>query len=744
MSILALWHGVHSGLSGLSLRKQISWCHERFLSHARFREWRDLHQQLSEVCQDIGWDILKTLDHPDIIHQCLLTGLLSQIAYKDPQSKTFEYIAPRGLRVVIHPGSSLKKKSPQWIMAAEWLDTSRPFARIVAPIMPEWLEQIAGHLVHKSYLDPRFDAKRGEVVATAKISLYGLHILTHAQVSYGRVDPIKAREVFIRQALVEGLYPKKQANFYVHNQSVYESIETLEHKTRQDWLDWDDVLFAFYDEKIPNECVDVVSFVAWQKHHDSQLHLSLELILDSLSKHQAEEQFPEQFLIDGSPLALRYRFEPRHELDGVTLLCPLSWLNRLRAERLEWLVPGMIREKIFLLLKNLPKDQRRALMPLEQSVTQFLSSGIVMDHGLCDQLAVWVGKHTGQRIRIHPEDFHPEQLPIHMFMRIEILDETGHELASSRNLLELQTRLGEAAQLSFRQDHTDEYERIGVERWDFGDLPQVIHTSHGMQAYPALSMMPDGRLALKALDTLELATKEHAHGVLALLMLSLPAQIKQIQKNWVSVKQASLAWRLNDLSDDAVYFLLRQAALADGACVPRTMVEFEAMRERVKVRLPSLVHGFDIILNDVRQKYSVLNDMITKHHPLRSCFDAWMAQLFVPRFLRTMPWHIWQSMPRYLSAWHIRIQKYSGRILRDAEEQKQVDRLLHAYAKACQQLHQKYQEVPEALEEFRWECEELRVSLWAQELKTPRPVSVKRLEKFWMQQGFDRWVRLSS
>ena len=741
MLLLKLWKGIEEVWAQKSLRQRLAWSHQHFLSHIRIQEWRDLHQQLSEICQELGWNIASSIEDYETLHRCLLTGLLSQIAYLNPESLHGEYIAPRGLRVTIHPRSCLKKKKPQWLMAAEWVDTRRPFARTVGEIDAKWFEQVAKHLIRYRHTGPRFDVKRGEVVSTANMSLHGLNI-GKKTMSYTHVDPQQSRIVFIRQALVEDLYPQKQARFFLHNREIFDEIEDLEHKTRQNWLDWDDILFSFYESVVPDDCVDLVSFNAWAETHQDILCISKDCILKNQDMSKIDEQFPEDMFLGQKVLGLRYRFDPQHPMDGMTIECPLSFLNRLSPERMEWLVPGMIREKIHALIKGLPKEQRRLFMPIEGTITRFLSSNISPEESLYEQLAQWLTQENAHQVKIYPEFFRQMELPRYLRCGVDLLSETGESLAYDRDLSTLQQTWQEQARLSFREDHTDEYERIGIMHWDFGTLPEHVDTHQGVQAYPALSVVEDQHtLAIRLFDQKIYADSQHKQGILMLLSWELKEQLKQIQKKWPEIRQAQLIWRsYHQLVQDAIWMLLEQAAFGIDDTIPRDESSFSMLQQHTRKELPECLYIFNKNLPDVCESYQRLSRLRESNHPTHQSAIRWLDTLFMPGFLHELPWVYWLRYPYYLRAQNVRCEKFLNQQEKDKLYEHQYQSLLDAWHELRDIFEKRGIHHTDSLLDFRWQCEELRISLWAQELKTPRPVSTKRLEKEWHTQEWHQLV----
>ena len=618
---------------GLSNKQLVQWCRQYFLSHLRMREWRELHHQLAQTAIEMGLttkeaafrqppsqeqlrpsesqgdqDLAAKLKQKQLdkkqhrvqiraakeagyeqIHRALLTGLIVNVGMKSPDGN--DYTGARGSRFHLFPASALFKAKPKWVMAAELVETTRLYARDVAVIQPEWIEQEAPHLVRYHYFEPHWEQKRGEVVASERVTLYGLTVLPRRPVSYGRIAPEEAREIFIRSALVAQECDLK-ADFFVHNKKLIKEITELEHKSRkQDVLVDDEALFAFYNERLPDfytadavsdglhpanpqqpvpspvgegrgegktvatqtnfsataanplpnplpqereqsaaastvsgslhnvadskdassrerepsshtlqnisddpktnkqpapqkgrlkplPLADIRTFEAWLKTAERDnprlLFLSRDDLMQHAAAHITEEQFPKFWQTADGKFKLSYRFEPHHPLDGVTMTVPLTVLNRLHAPSLEWLVPGMLREKIQLLIKALPKQIRRICVPVPEFITQFLESNPDRQAAIIPQLAHFIAKSAGDmRIfeQIDQDAWAAQELPEHCYFNLRIIDDGGQELTIGRDLIQIQQQLGKAATTTFR-DNTQEFERDNITAWDIGTLPE--------------------------------------------------------------------------------------------------------------------------------------------------------------------------------------------------------------------------------------------------------------------------------
>lgn len=915
---------------GLSNKQLVQWCRQYFLSHLRMREWRELHHQLAQTAIEMGLttkeaafrrppeirqltssenqgdqDLSAKLKQKQLdkkqhraqiraakeagyeqIHRALLTGLIANVGMKSPDGN--DYTGARGSRFHLFPASALFKAKPKWVMAAELVETTKLYARDVAVIQPEWIEQEAPHLVRYHYFEPHWEQKRGEVVASERVTLYGLTVLPRRPVPYGKVAPEEAREIFIRSALVAQECDLK-ADFFVHNKKLIKEITELEHKSRkQDVLVDDEALFAFYNERLPemawkdaqgsvwgsedsvriiesdkaerssenernefrknkrngsrqNEnhgntvgwvenptsaataktvgfdnptyatqqptpsparegrgegktvaaqtnfsattanplpnplpqegeqsaaasavsndpkpkkqpappkgrlkplpLADIRTFQAWIKTAERDnlrlLFLSRDDLMQHAAAHITEEQFPKFWQTADGKFKLSYRFEPHHPLDGVTLTLPLTVLNRISPAALEWLVPGMLREKIQLLIKALPKQIRRICVPVPDFITQFLSQNPDRNAPILPQLAQAIAKTAGDiRIleQINQDEWAAFRLPEHCYFNLRIIDDGGQELAGGRKLHELQQQLGQAAAVTFR-DNTQEFERDNVTTWDIGTLPESIKFARGKQqltGYLGLQKEKDGRIALRLFDTTEAAEQAHRQGVIELMKLQLKEQVKDLNKGIQGFTQAAMLLKhinADTLRDDLTQAVCDRAFIGEDE-LPRNEKAFKEQIKRARSRLPAVKEALSRYLQETAAAYAELNGKLGKH-PLTHLLRLRLQTLLAPGFATRTPWAQWPRLPIYLKAMTLRLEKYSSNPARDAAREADIQELEQMWQEKTDSLIKQGLPISDGLAAFKWMIEELRVSLFAQELKTPYPVSVKRLLKEW-------------
>ena len=742
LAYLKIWNFFDAALKHRkSSRKLQTLVHEHFLSHRRMREWRDIHAQLAALAGEMGMHSNETPAGYAEIHRALLAGLLGNIGLRTEDG---DYAGARAIRFTLFPGSTLRKAQPKWVVAAELVETARLYARCVAKIEPEWIEPLAQGLVHRHYFDPHWERDRAMVVAFERVTLYGMTIVPRRSVHYGPVNPVEAREIFIRQALVAGDYDTR-APFFEHNRRLIREVQALEHKARRrDVLVNEEEIFGFYDPIIPEGIVNGAGFDKWRREAERQEPKLLFLTREYLMRHAAsditEQQFPESMRIDGADLRLRYRFEPGHPLDGVTVTVPLHLLNKLDAAPFEWLVPGMVREKVAYAFKALPKQIRRHLFPLPEQVTAFLvdrGGAIRQTLSLADALARHVQRVVGNPVPA--EMLESIDYPQHLRMNFRVVDDAGHELASGRDLVALKRQLGEAAQLTFGEAADTGIERENIRAWDFGDLPpEIAFTRNGrrLTGYPALVDERES-VAIRLFDVPQAADAAMRAGVVRLLQLSLKEQMKQLEKTLRALDQAALQLRgvagVDDLREDLIAAIADRAFIGDDA-VPRTGREFESQRARARARLPAVTDAAMRLFSDIAAEYQRLMLRLGSNGSAlaRPAADirAQLARLVYKGFFSATPWDRLGHVPRYLRAMQVRLDKYDKDPERDAKHAASISELWKRYEER-RERQRKSGSVDGRLDEFRWHLEELRVSLYAQELKTPYPVSFKRLDKIW-------------
>ncbi|MBA5686366.1 ATP-dependent RNA helicase HrpA [Duganella sp. LX47W] len=815
LSYIKIWKWFESAIEHKKTNRQLQDnCRSNFLSQLRLREWRDVHSQLLTIVKEQGWRLNDTPATYENLHLALLTGLLGNIGFKSEDEPGAGFLGARGIKFHIWPGSSLLKKPGKWIMAAELVDTTRLYARCVAQIQPEWLEKVGGHLLKKSWGEPRWEKRSAQVTASERATLYGLVVYSQRRINYGLFNPAEAREIFIRDALVGGDYDTR-APFFAHNHKLVKEIENLEHKSRRlDVLVDDELIAAFYDKLIPADVVNGAGFEKWHKDATAAEPKLLYLNRDELMRHEAAgvttDLFPKMMAVTGLEMQLTYHFEPGSVRDGVTMAVPLYALNQLPRERCEWLVPGMLKEKVHLLLKSLPQKLRRHCVPLPDYAAKFCER--VQDAGTFgrgDLIDAIIADIRAQiTISVLTTDFKPETLPAHHFMNFKVIDEHGRQLEMGRNLATLQAEFGTQARESFQKmaevsgaqgvsmralgtggalpaagrgasagagkqaqggpggmdgagtqgvgakgkggastgaadgaanggqgTSTDGITLTGLTSWTFGELPELLEIAQGkltLIGFPAL-VDKGAHCDLEVFDDPTVAARTHRVGLRRLFALQLKDQIKFIEKSIPGLQQMGMQYMAmgtqEELRDQIINKALDIACLQDP--LPIDAASFAKRKDEGKSRLVLLVNEIARLLAQVLTEFHGLPKRLQGLQPQAAAdMQSQLQGLVHKRFLSENEYSQLAHFPRYLKAINVRIEKLRADPARDAKLMAEWQQAATPYLRASKDRQAGKNTDPKMVE-FRWMLEELRVSLFAQELRTPMPVSVKRLQKVW-------------
>ncbi len=733
-----LWDAYHEQARHLSQNKLRKWCQVHFISYVRMREWHEVERQLQRLVTEMGMRLNQQEADYDAIHRALLSGLLGNLALK---SEEREYLGARNLKLELFPGSVLVKKRPQWVMAAELVETGKRYARTLAAIQPQWVEPLAGDLVKRSYSEPHWQKRAGQVSAYERVTLYGLPIVSKRRVNYGPIDPVLSRELFIREALVEGQLDTP-GRFLAHNRGLVEEVLELEAKSRRrDLLVSEEDLFAFYDERIPTDIYNRPRFERWRKRVERDdprcLYFDRALLLQA-SEVVDEAQFPARLVVQGLPLSVQYCFEPGQENDGMTVTVPLAGLNQLCPDAFEWVVPGLLEEKLTLLIKSLPKGLRRNFVPAPDFARACLKVLLPGETSLLPVLTEQLQRMTGVTV---PEDaWRPEQLPPHLFARFQVVDAQGRPLAAGRDLTALQHRFGNQARDSFRSLPSNRWERGEVSQWDFDALPEFVELEQAgvkVRGYPAL-VVQEQKIALRLLDASQEARYRHRAGVLALLRKSCARSVKHVQRNLPGIDAMCLRFApvgsCSELKEDLLCAVLAQSFLADRE-VPRSRDEFEACLQQGEPQLMGVANELCGWLAPALEEYHQLGRLLKgkltpAHLAVAAELREQLDELVYPGFVLATAYAWMPHLARFLKAMRLRWEKLPANPGRDRQQALVVAPLAQRSRQAFANLP-KFTAPAPALLEYRWWVEELRVSLFAQELKTSVKVSPERLERAW-------------
>ncbi len=794
MGYLKLWKWLGDARGGegehkLSVRKQEQLLRDNFVSPRRVREWRDIYSQLHTVIAEHGWRLNGAPATYEQVHLSMLAGLLGNLGCKSDDDDW--YLGARGIKFWRHPGAHLSKKPGRWIVAAELVDTTRLFGRGIAGIEPQWLPGIAGHLIKTQLLEPHWEKKAAEVVALERATLYGIVLYNNKRVNFGRVDPVAAREIFIREALVNGDW-ETRLPFLAHNQKQIAKVEELEHKSRrQDVLVDDELIYAFYDQQLPADVYSGVTLEKWYREASKAEPKLLHLSRDELMRHEAagvtSNAFPKTLRLGGVDCAATYLHQPGDARDGLTVTVPIYALNQVNDERTDWLVPGMLEAKVTALLKSLHQKPRARLTPLPEFVAEFVELHPFAQGGLVDVLLKAVKERT--QLAVQRNDFKLEQVPAHLFMNIRVVDEHGRQLGQGRNLATLKAELGGQARSAFQalaalklQGQPDattnplsrERERAGVRAgadsepstpltpargikatvappqkpavestktytaWSFGELPELMEIKRGPQTligFPAL-IDKGAHVEIEVFDEPELAAAKHRAGLRRLVALQLKEPLKYLEKNIPDLTQMAVAYMSlgtnEELRDQIIAVAVDRAFLADP--LPTDEFSFKSRVEEGRARLNLIAQevarlSFNVLI-EYQGALRKLKDTRSASKEVVEDLQAQLQRLMPKRFVLQTPWSQLQHFPRYLKAITLRLDKLRADAARDQKLLAELRPLEQRWQRRLVEL----KGTPDArIDDFRWQLEELRVSLFAQELRTPQPVSVKRLEKVWAQ-----------
>jgi len=737
MTFLKLWYYLKQQRKEKSSSQFRKMCKREFLNWTRVNEWFDLNRQLYEQAREEKLSFSKEPASSDQVHQALLAGLLSHVGHKNPEDHG--YTGPRSRAFHIFPGSGLFGRSPKWLMAAEIVETSKTYSRTNAVIKPEWIEAAAPHLLKHHYVDPHWSRKQGRVMAWEQVALFGLVIVEKRRVNYSRINPEEARRIFITGALVRGELDTR-AGFLQNNQQVREEIEELEHKRRKhDVMADESALFEFFDARVPADVWDSISFEKWLKQLGTdgrqQLYIGHDVLMAEQAGEAPGELYPDSMEIGVQHLPLSYQFKPGEAADGVTLSVPLERLNTLVEGQLQWLVPGLLRDKVIALIKNLPKPQRRALTP----VPQFADAALERLRGECPaplltSLANALNAMTG--LEIDAGAFDENLLPAYLRFRVAVVDEEGQVIAVGRNLSDLQQQFGQQAQRHFMDRLGSEHQRDGETDWVFGDLPASMLTKDGngqdTQAWPAVVDQGDA-VGLRLFDTAEEAAMEHHDGVLSLLVLKLGSKLRSLRKQHGLSAASLIAWSAAGSSETLLDSLVESSlALVAGDHLSgiRDEVAFTALLENVRAGLGITFRKQSDHLDKALKTWSEISNSLddSYYHHRPGVFNDMRGQLddmVYDGFLQELSPARLEHYPRYLEAMRIRLKSVDKDPQRDAGRMQEVEPYWQGYL----QLLEEGREYDEAMDEFRWLVEEFRVSLFAQQLGTRTKVSVQRLQK---------------
>lgn len=740
-ALVNVWRAFEEQRQALTASPLRNWCRKNFLNYLRLREWRDAHRQLSLICRELQLTVNKEPADYLRMHKAILSGLLSQIGHKAEEG---DYQGARQRRFWIHPSSGIGRKRPQWVMAAELVETTKLYARMVAKIEPDWIEPLAGHLIKKNHFEPHWEKKRGQVVAYEQITLYGLILVGRRPVHFGPIDPVTSRELFIREALVGGEI-QSRAKCLVANKRLLEQLDELEAKARRrDILADEETLYAFYEARLPAEIHQTATFDAWYRMTSQQdANLLIMREEDVLAREASEvtaAQYPDHLQVGELRLSLSYHFEPNHPRDGVTVRVPAPLLPNLPGERLEWLVPGLLEAKCIALVRNLPKALRKNFVPVPDFVKASLSRMTFAQGALPQALGQELLRMTGARV---PDEAWAEAgaaVEGHLRMNIEVVDGQGKFLGEGRDLAELTARFAAASQAALALPRDEKTERP-VQAKAFAEVAQTTQqkiAGLSMTVYPAL-VEENGAVREGRFSTQAEAEFQHRRALQRLLLQQLAEPAKFLRGKLPGLTELGLLYRelgrVEALVEDILLASLDSCVLEGEEPLPRDGAGLASLAERKRgnwaehaerlarltLEVLKLWHGLQkrfkgkidlsqaVALNDIKQQ---------------------LANLVYPGFVRETPGVWLKELPRYLKAVELRLEKLGSQVQKDRVWSAELSNCWAQY-KARAEKHAQEGKRDEQLTLYRWLLEEYRVSLFGQQLGTKVPVSDKRLSKQW-------------
>jgi ATP-dependent helicase HrpA len=742
LAYLHLWRYLRERQNELSRNQFRKSCHAEYLHYLRVREWQDLAGQLRQAARSVGVTINHQPGDPHQVHIALLSGLLSHVGVRDARRRG-EYEGARGARFAISPGSALARKTPAWVMVAELVETTRLWGHTAAQIQPAWLEPLAGQLLKRTYSEPRWDRRRGSAVATERATLFGLPVVAGRKVAYGPIDPVLSRELFIRRALVEGDWATRH-RFVADNARLLAEVQELEHRARRrDIVVGEQALFGFYDERIPADVVSAAHFDRWWKHErvrdHRRLHFTRELLVDrdALDALNAAA-LPDSWRQGELTLPLSYRFEPGSERDGVTLHVPLNEASGLRAEGFDWLVPGLRKELVIALIRSLPKDLRRPLVPIPETAAEVMASLNPRRGALVDAVARELERLRGVRVPAQAWDL--ARLPAHLRMTFRIEDADGALLAEGDDL----DAVREAVRPQLRAElaaATRSLERRGLTDWDgIGDLPRTLAlpgSGAALRVYPALVDEGDGSVGVRMLETPAAQRAAMLAGTRRLLALTVASPLRSVERGLSSAARLTLAGAPHGAAgavlDDAVTAALDALIAANGGPA-WTAAGFASLREHVCARLTDcsaqIVAQVVEILDAARAVQLRLDTLPADPalRPARLDVATQVGGLVYPGFVTATGADRLPDVARYLRAAARRLDRLPNALASDRDRMGVVHELEREYRRrrdACRAGLP----LPVELVEIAWMLQELRVSQFAQGLGVRGQVSAKRIRR---------------
>ncbi len=734
ISFLNLWRYLEEQQESLSRSQFRKLCSNEFFAYMRIREWQDIVYQLSATCQEMNFKLNDEPAHYDAIHQSILAGMLSHIGFKDENQS---YKGARNAKFHVFPGSVLFKKSPKWLMSAELVETSKLFARVNAKIDVKWLPELAAHLVNKSYSEPHWEKKAGAVIAFEQQTLYGLTIVSRKRTVYSKIDPVVCREIFIRSALVEQELGLNEG-FLQYNQKLIDEIHTLESKARRrDILVDEHTLYDFYHQKLPTHITNRAEFTTWWKSEKAKnkrlLHMQREQLMQHQATHITAEQYPDVWYQDNLALPISYHFDPGNEVDGVVITVPLALLNQVRNVGFDWHVPAFRHELVTALIKSLPKTTRRNFVPAPNYADAVLASIKGNEGTFIAAISKQLLRMSG--ISIKEQEWDHSALAAHLKIRFDVVDENKKVLAHGDNIIELQRSLSGKVSDNLAKVADKGIERKDITQWDFDELPSAYvkkQAGFEVKAYPAL-VDKKVSAAIELFDSVEKAQSAHKKGLIRLVLLNIPSPIKYLQQKLPNKAKLGLYFnpfgKINELIDDCICAGVERLITEPDSLRDKQL--FEQIKEKIRGEIGDEVVT---IATEVEQVLNLANQ-INKNLKGKADLSMILAQGDIKQQLQSLVFKGFVSqhgavkmkdIVRYLNAILRRLEKLPIDPHQDKLKMMEVEKASEHYEKVLNKFKQLGKPL-EPLNEVKWMIQELRVSLFAQNLGTAYPISGKRI-----------------
>ena len=736
ISLLNVWDFYHKLKTDLSKGQMKRACQQNFLSWSLMRQWEDIYRQLKSTVSQQKLKVRQRRNDFDAIHRSLLTGLLSGVAMLTDKH---QYTGAGGIKFNLWPGSGVFGGKPKWVMVSEIVETTKTYGRVVARIDSDWIEPLADHLVKRRYADPRFSKKQQSVMASEHVSLFGLPVVAGRNIHYGRIEPEMSREIFIRDGLATDQFTGQQ-DFFVHNQWVIDELTAEAAKTRaRDLVIDPNALVAFYEAHLPADVFDARSLnkaIKSTPDLDQQLRMTRAEILPGADVDDSRHLYPDQVLVGSMQISVDYQFVPGAKNDGATVKIPLEGLGQLDDAQTGWLVPGLMKDRVIALIRSLPKQVRRNLVPAPETADEVIEK-LEFGNGFFNQCVAEQLTRIGG-VPITVQMFKTEKVSPHLNVNLQVTDDEGTVIAEGRSVAQLREELGAEHVSNVVEVKDSQWHKDGLTEWDWGDFPKEITITRGvtqLSAFPAIQDQDDS-VGLRLVDSRVASDQVTRQGLVRLLGLNHRKAIKS-QVNWLPnfdqhtlkltriIPSKDLRKQLGDLITRIAFIHLKK--------IPRTAQEYEGLQagatEKLGIATQEVARWLPRLAASVHQTYLRLDDIPAARSPVKGDIRQQISALTEDGFLSNTTWDWLVEYPRFFEAICFRIEKLSSTpVDKDRMQTAEIEHYMQQYYE-MKERHRAQSLVDPELDQFRWMVEEYRVSLFAQALGTSLTVSAKRLEK---------------